>query len=340
MSSFKLLKYPTLVQKQIIEEMDIQERLFFSSLSTNACSHFRHLGVRKIGVYEMHIDVSCTAAEIRLNYSYGWLIFKIFYYTKIDRTMNFILEKTSLPVSIGRNDIFKHYHFSVADYTAGKMKAVVEIIGKLTKLLSCISNIETCHVKYTHPLTSLFPNVHGVQKFGKIEISNYAGPEKGMKLTVEDFDIITNSKYLSIQCSLAGMRKTVNTFLKGWVAGNHTNSEVAHIYVHFCLYSNRKITDLFTGIETTESTTTVEQMKSIKSEYIDQTVDIYRQSDQMRATVGFDNKGSKRQSQPTESIRSEIVNYEAIIMAGRPDVYSMWPRNAAKRRSSSAPPSL
>ncbi|UMM37448.1 hypothetical protein L5515_009203 [Caenorhabditis briggsae] len=227
-------------------------RLFFSSLSTNACSHFRHLGVRKIGVYEMHIDVSCTAAEIRLNYSYGWLIFKIFYYTKIDRTMNFILEKTSLPVSIGRNDIFKHYHFSVADYTAGKMKAVVEIIGKLTKLLSCISNIETCHVKYTHPLTSLFPNVHGVQKFGKIEISNYAGPEKGMKLTVEDFDIITNSKYLSIQCSLAGMRKTVNTFLKG-----------------------------------------VEQMKSIKSEYIDQTVDIYRQSDQMRATVGFDNKGQK-----------------------------------------------
>ncbi|UMM37447.1 hypothetical protein L5515_009202 [Caenorhabditis briggsae] len=50
--------------------------------------------------------------------------------------------------------------------------------------------------------------------------------------------------------------------------------------------------------------------------------------------------GSKRQSQPTESIRSEIVNYEAIIMAGRPDVYSMWPRNAAKRRSSSAPSSL
>ncbi|CAR98751.1 Protein CBG27577 [Caenorhabditis briggsae] len=26
------------------------------------------------------------------------------------------------------------------------------------------------------------------------------------------------------------MQKTVNTFLKGWVAGNHTTSEAAHFY--------------------------------------------------------------------------------------------------------------
>ncbi|CAO4376662.1 unnamed protein product [Caenorhabditis nigoni] len=43
---------------------------------------------------------------------------------------------------------------------------------------------------------------------------------------------------------------------------------------------------------------------------------------------------SKRQSQPTESVRTEIVNYEAIIMAGRPSPSScpllFWKSNGAR----------
>ncbi|CAP25537.1 Protein CBG04914 [Caenorhabditis briggsae] len=293
MSSFKLLKYPTLVQKEIIEEMNIRERFFFSALSANACSRFMHLGVRKIVVYDMQLNVSRTNTEIRLNTSSGYLSFNIFYYTKLDHMMNFRLDKTSVPVSVGEYSC----QFSFADYSAGKMKAVVELIGKLTKQLSCISNIELCNIKYTHPVTSLFPNLHGIQKFGNVDICNYAGSEKGVKLTAEDFDVISNSKFVKILCSISGVQKTVNTFLKAWISGNHTASGIAHFYA--IMHSNKKITEFFTGIETTVSTTTVAEINSIKNEWLDQwtvfdgTVDIHRQSDQMRATVAFHNTGHR-----------------------------------------------
>ncbi|CAO4381143.1 unnamed protein product [Caenorhabditis nigoni] len=273
--------------------MNMQERFFFSALSANACSRFRHLGVRKIVVHDMQINVSRTTTEIKLNTSRGYLAFEILYYTKIDQMMNFILDQTSVPVSVGNYS----YQFSFADYSAGKMKAVVEFIGKLTKQLSCISSIELCNIKYTHPVTSFFPNLYGVQKFGNVEISNYAGPDKGLKLTAEDCDVIANSKFLKVRCSISGIQKTVNTFLKTWISGNHTVSGIALIYV--IMHSNKKITEFFTGIETSVSTTTVAEIEPFKNEFIhqlsviDQMVDIHRQSDQMRATVGLE-KGWNR----------------------------------------------
>ncbi|CAO4384237.1 unnamed protein product [Caenorhabditis nigoni] len=56
-----------------------------------------------------------------------------------------------------------------------------------------------------------------------------AEPENVVKLTASDYDIISNSKFLIIQCSITGIQKTVNTFLKARIAGNHTNPEVAHM---------------------------------------------------------------------------------------------------------------